>query len=488
MENRHVSDIERNNKAAMLCHWIETILIVIAYIYKLSQQSVTPINAIIVCVIALGVVIAESICWKKNHETTMIKHLVGVGFAVLYIYMMFTTNSSATFLYVLPMILAISVFQDAVFAIKINIGAVLVNVIAVIAGIVTGGFGFSNIEFSIIQVIIIALTAIYSVYTSMVMAKNSQAKMDNVKEAHDETERVLGNMSNIYKELQDGITEIHERVGRLEEASNMTKDAMGEVTSGATETADAVQKQLVQTDAIQQKVDMVSDAAIEITERMQQTLEILQNGNVEVDKLVKEVEVSVQNGVEVAEKLETLDKYMSEMNSIVELISGITSQTSLLSLNASIEAARAGEAGRGFSVVATEISAMANQTKGATENIAKLIENVSGAITQVVEVIRNMIDGINEEKQSTENTAKSFAEIEKNTYVVRDNVMRLNDSMEELKAANQDIADSVQTISAITEEVSAHANETMNAEEKNVHNLNVIAQKSEQLLEIAKNQ
>lgn len=96
------------------------------------------------------------------------------------------------------------------------------------------------------------------------------------------------------------------------------------------------------------------------------------------------------------------------MHSIVELISGITSQTSLLALNASIEAARAGEAGRGFSVVATEISGMATQTKEATVHITELIENISNAISEVVSVVREMIGAINEEKQSTENTANNF--------------------------------------------------------------------------------
>jgi methyl-accepting chemotaxis protein len=134
------------------------------------------------------------------------------------------------------------------------------------------------------------------------------------------------------------------------------------------------------------------------------------------------VETSVSKGADVADKLETLDSYISEMHSIVELIGGITSQTSLLALNASIEAARAGEAGRGFAVVASEISGMATQTKEATSHITTLIDNVSGAINQVVAVVREMIDGINEEKQSTENAAASFGEIEKNTYEIRDNV------------------------------------------------------------------
>ena len=117
-----------------------------------------------------------------------------------------------------------------------------------------------------------------------------------------------------------------------------------------------------------------------------------------MDTLVGEVEVSVRNSANAADKLETLNQYISEMNTIVELINGVTSQTSLLALNASIEAARAGEAGKGFAVVASEISELATQTKSATTNITQLIGNVSGSITEVVTVIREMIDGINDEK------------------------------------------------------------------------------------------
>ena len=125
---------------------------------------------------------------------------------------------------------------------------------------------------------------------------------------------------------------------------------------------------------------------------MEKTLSVLEKGKADMDTLVGEVEVSVRNSANAADKLETLNQYISEMNTIVELINGVTSQTSLLALNASIEAARAGEAGKGFAVVASEISELATQTKSATTNITQLIGNVSGSITEVVTVIREMID------------------------------------------------------------------------------------------------
>ena len=163
------------------------------------------------------------------------------------------------------------------------------------------------------------------------------------------------------------------------------------------------------------------------------------------------------------------NKYMDEMNSIVELIGGITNQTSLLALNASIEAARAGEAGRGFSVVATEISGMATRTKEATVHITELISNVSNAIMEVVGVVSNMIDGINEEKTGASNAEESFESIEDNTRAIQKNADTLSRSISELQNANKEIIDSIQTISAISQQVSAHAGETMQAEEENLN-------------------
>lgn len=118
-------------------------------------------------------------------------------------------------------------------------------------------------------------------------------------------------------------------------------------------------------------------------------------------------------------------------------------------------------------MVATEISGMATRTKDATENITGLISNVSTAINEVVGVISQMVSGINDEKQGAANAAESFDTIQKNTYAIRDNVNNLTKIISELKDANQMIVDSVQTISAISEEVDAHTSEIMSAEERN---------------------
>lgn len=127
---------------------------------------------------------------------------------------------------------------------------------------------------------------------------------------------------------------------------------------------------------------------------------------------------------------------------------------------------------------------MANQTKEATTSIATLIENTSSGITETVAVIHQMLDGIQEEKQSTENTATSFTAIQESTLSIRDNVDVLTRHIEDLKEANSLIAESVQTISAVSEQVSAHAAATASSEEENAAILARIDERMQELLDV----
>ena len=427
-------------------------------------------------------IIAEYVFWKQNHETSMVKHFMAIGFAIFYTVALFTSTNNMVFVFVIPMILLITIYNDARYSLLINIGTVLESFIVVIVGANTGKFGYTGLDSAIIQVIVMILIGIYSFMSAQVLNINNKNKVEAIKKAQGKTELLLNNISELSQKMESGIEDIHVELDKLNEASSVTQDAMKEVTVGTNDTAEAVQKQLLQTEAIQNRVNMVNEAADNITESMHETLNVLERGNQDVKIMVQMVEKSVQNGADVAEKLQTLDKYMAEMNSIVELISGITSQTSLLSLNASIEAARAGEAGKGFAVVATEISGMATQTQDATEQITALINNVSGAISEVVEVIHQMIAGIDEEKQGAANTADSFSEIQNNTYAIRDSAKDLMNHIVELKEANNEIVDSIQTISAISEEVSAHASDTLESEEANTSILDKMKEKMQELL------
>ena len=90
------------------------------------------------------------------------------------------------------------------------------------------------------------------------------------------------------------------------------------------------------------------------------------------------------------DKVRDLATAAAKIGNVVDLIQGIAEQTSLLALNATIEAARAGEAGRGFTVVASEVKSLAAQTAKATEEIARQIGSIQGSTTETIAAIREI--------------------------------------------------------------------------------------------------
>lgn len=460
-------ELARENTVAMNCHFLVCGIISIAYFVEFLKGDGTLLYVLATIILAMGPVVGEIICYKKQHDTKMIKHFIGIGYAILYTFVMFTTNNHFTFVYVIPMLIAITVYNDFKYSLPIEVGVVIVNVIQLALFFKRGIYTKADMASVEIQFFVIVLICGIQLYVSIVAEKLNQKKLAELKAEHEKTEELLTRIMDTSDKMTQQITESAQKTASLGESMQAMKESMEEVNSGSNDTAEAVQSQLNQTEEIQAMVEQVEKGTENIIDSMNQNKEAIAQGNANVGILVKQAEETVESGKKVTEELSQLDTYMSQMNSILDIINSITSQTSLLALNASIEAARAGEAGRGFAVVASEISQMAQQTKDSTVQISQLIENVSNAIQMVVEVSGSMISMIESQNETTEKTAESFTVIEKNSDNVYGQSNELAAYVTKLADANKKIVDSISTISAISEEVAAHASDTLSATESN---------------------
>lgn len=153
--------------------------------------------------------------------------------------------------------------------------------------------------------------------------------------------------------------------------------------------------------------------------------------------------------------------------SIVSVISEIARQTNLLALNAAIEAARAGEAGRGFGVVASEVKALAGQTRSSTRDIAQRIEGVEAAITrgrQTVEdisgAIEQLVGFISTVSTAIYEQSTVTQQINGNAALGAQAVRVLVDSLTSIGGASDDMSHAVVTLQSAAKELNGQVRET----------------------------
>ena len=190
----------------------------------------------------------------------------------------------------------------------------------------------------------------------------------------------------------------------------------------------------------------------QVAEQVQENADDARASAGETDKVMQLMEESKVQINQMRDAMDKITVTSKEVVGIIKTIEEIASQTNLLALNASIEAARAGEAGRGFSVVATEIGSLADESTRAANTTKNLIgvsideiEKGTSLAKQVVESMQKVQDGI--------------AYVDELIMRTAENSLRQAQSIEEIRTGVEEIAQSIEDNSAAAEESAATSEE-----------------------------
>ncbi len=290
--------------------------------------------------------------------------------------------------------------------------------------------------------------------------------IEKMKELTQSLGSIVGKIRNSSDTMSSNSYELNDTSSQTLAANNEISKAVEDVAEGSTGMAASISKI---NENLLEMSNETKDINASVDEIKNQTVAVQDSSKIMNDKIksMQDSSHKMDEGISaISKRIETVNTTVDKVSNIVSVIEEISSETNLLSLNASIEAARAGDAGKGFAVVAQEIRVLSDNTNTELENIKQIISSLveecrycvqaSGTIVEdnakQKEEIKAVLDefgSLDEQIQKTAEKADEIEELVTAMIELNDDITKSSNSLTDVSAAN----------AAATEEMNANIEE-----------------------------
>lgn len=294
--------------------------------------------------------------------------------------------------------------------------------------------------------------------------------IEKMKELTQSLGSIVGKIRNSSDTMSSNSYELNDTSSQTLAANNEISKAVEDVAEGSTGMAASISKI---NENLLEMSNETKDINESVNEIRNQTTAVQDSSKIMNDKIksMQDSSHKMDEGISaISKRIETVNTTVDKVSNIVSVIEEISSETNLLSLNASIEAARAGDAGKGFAVVAQEIRVLSDNTNTELENIKQIISSLVEECRYCVQASGTIVEDNAKQKEEIKAVLDEFGSLDEQIQKTAEKADEIEELVTAMIELNDDITKSSNSLTDVSA-ANAAATEEMNA---NIEELNAM--------------